>query len=138
MKIVVIDGKGGGIGSQIVERLKALKNSDLEIIVLGTNSQATINMLRAGANDGATGENAIVWMSKKADIIVGPMAIIAANSMMGEISPKMAEAVASSDAKKLLLPISKCNFEIVGLENYQLKQLFDGLIERIKEYIDIK
>ena len=138
MKIVVIDGKGGGIGSQIVERLKALKNDDLEIIALGTNSQATINMLRAGANDGATGENAIVWMSKKADIIVGPMAIIAANSMMGEISPKMAEAVASSDAKKLLLPISKCNFEIVGLENYQLKQLFDELIEKIKEYIDIK
>ena len=138
MKVVIIDGKGGGIGSQIVERLKALKNDDLEIIALGTNSQATINMLRAGANDGATGENAIVWMSKKADIIVGPMAIIAANSMMGEISPKMAEAVASSDAKKLLLPISKCNFEIVGLENYQLKQLFDELIEKIKEYIDIK
>lgn len=138
MKVVVIDGKGGGIGSQIVERLKALKSNDLEIIALGTNSQATINMLRAGANDGATGENAIVCMSKKADIIVGPMAIIAANSMMGEISPKMAEAVASSDAKKLLLPISKCNFEIVGLENYQLKQLFDELIEKIKEYIDIK
>lgn len=138
MKVVIIDGKGGGIGSQIVERLKALRNNDLEIIVLGTNSQATINMLRAGANDGATGENAIVWMSKKADIIVGPMAIIAANSMMGEISPKIAEAVASSDAKKLLLPISKCNFEIVGLENYQLKQLFDELIEKIKEYIDIK
>lgn len=138
MKVVVIDGKGGGIGSQIVERLKALKSNDLEIIALGTNSQATINMLRAGANDGATGENAIVCMSKKADIIVGPMAIIAANSMMGDISPKMAEAVASSDAKKLLLPISKCNFEIVGLENYQLKQLFDELIEKIKEYIDIK
>ncbi|SDY81570.1 protein of unknown function [Proteiniborus ethanoligenes] len=132
MKIAVIDGKGGGIGSQIVERLKSLKKDDIEIIVLGTNSQATANMLRAGGNDGATGENAIVWMSHKADIIIGPMAIIAANSMMGEISPKMAEAIASSKAKKLLLPISKCNFEIIGLQNYQLKQIFDELIQRVK------
>lgn len=132
MKIAVIDGKGGGIGCQIVERLKSFRKDDFEIIVLGTNSQATANMLRAGGNDGATGENAIVWMSNQVDIIIGPMAIIAANSMMGEISPKMAEAVASSKAKKLLLPVSKCNFEIIGLENYQLKQLFEELIEKVK------
>ncbi|MFA5523609.1 MAG: DUF3842 family protein [Tissierellales bacterium] len=132
MKIAVIDGKGGGIGCQIVERLKSLKNDDIEIIVLGTNSQATANMLKAGGNDGATGENAIVWMSDSVDIIIGPMAIIAANSMMGEISPRMAEAVASSRAKKLLLPVSKCNFEIIGLEGYQLKQLFDEMIKKVK------
>jgi len=132
LKIAVIDGKGGGIGCQVIERLKSLKNSDIEIIALGTNSQATANMLKAGANDGATGENAIVWMSNKADVIIGPMAIIAANSMMGEISPKMAEAISGSNAKKLLLPINKCNFEIIGLENCQLKQLFDILIEKIK------
>ncbi len=136
MKIAVIDGKGGGIGCQIVERLKSLKRDDIEIIVLGTNSQATANMLRAGGNDGATGENAIVWMSDKVDVIIGPMAIIAANSMMGEISPKMAEAVASSKAKKLLLPVSKCNFEIVGLESYQLKQIFDELLEKIKTILE--
>ncbi len=132
MKIAVIDGKGGGIGCQIVERLKSLKRDDIEIIVLGTNSQATVNMLKAGGNDGATGENAIVWMSDRVDIIIGPMAIIAANTMMGEISPKMAEAIASSKAKKLLLPVSKCNFEIIGLEGYQLKQLFDEMIEKVK------
>lgn len=132
MKVAVIDGKGGGIGCQIVERLKSLKRDDIEIIVLGTNSQATANMLKAGGNDGATGENAIVWMSDKVDVIIGPMAIIAANSMMGEISPRMAEAVASSRAKKLLLPVSKCNFEIIGLEGYQLKQLFDELLEKVK------
>jgi len=136
MKIAVIDGKGGGIGCQVVERLKSLKNNDIEIIALGTNSQATSNMLRAGANDGATGENAVVWMSNKVDIIIGPMAIIAANSMMGEISPKMAEAVASSKAKKLLLPVSKCNFEIVGLNNYQLKTLFDELVKTIKKILE--
>jgi len=136
MRIAVIDGKGGGIGCQIVERLKSLKRDDIEIIVLGTNSQATANMLKAGGNDGATGENAIVWMSDKVDIIIGPMAIIAANSMMGEISPRIAEAVASSRAKKLLLPVSKCNFEIIGLEGYQLKQLFDKLIERVREILE--
>lgn len=136
MKIAVIDGKGGGIGCQVVERLKSLKRDGIEIIVLGTNSQATANMLRAGGNDGATGENAIVWMSDKVDIIIGPMAIIAANSMMGEISPKMAVAISSSKARKLLLPVSKCNFEIVGLEGYQLKQLFDEMIERVKSILD--
>lgn len=136
MKIAVIDGKGGGIGCQIVERLKSLKRYDIEIIVLGANSQATANMLKAGGNDGATGENAIVWMSDKVDIIIGPMAIIAANSMMGEISPKMAVAIASSKAKKLLLPVSKCNFEIIGLEGYQLKQLFDEMIEKVKSILE--
>ncbi|SCG81629.1 hypothetical protein DW1_0008 [Proteiniborus sp. DW1] len=136
MKIAVIDGKGGGIGCQIVERLKSLKRDDIEIIVLGANSQATANMLKAGGNDGATGENAIVWMSDKVDIIIGPMAIIAANSMMGEISPKMAVAIASSKAKKLLLPVSKCNFEIIGLEGYQLKQLFDEMIEKVKSILE--
>lgn len=136
MKIAVIDGKGGGIGCQIVERLKSLKRDDIEIIVLGTNSQATANMLRAGGNDGATGENAIIWMSKNVDIIIGPIAIIAANSMMGEISPKMSEAVASSKAKKLLLPVSKCNFEIIGLESYQLKQLFDELLKKVKTILE--
>lgn len=136
MKIAVIDGKGGGIGCQIVERLKSLKNNDIEIIVLGTNSQATANMLKSGGNNGATGENAIVWMSQKVDVIIGPMAIIAANSMMGEISPKIAEAIASSSARKLLLPVSKCNFEIIGLENYQLKQLFDELLKKIKSILE--
>ena len=138
MKIAVIDGKGGGIGCQVVERLKSLRNNDIEIIALGTNSQATSNMLKSGANDGATGENAVVWMSDKVDIIIGPMAIIAANSMMGEISPKMAEAVASSKARKLLLPVSKCNMDIIGLSNYQLKALFDELLEKTKKILDEK
>jgi NAD(P)-dependent dehydrogenase (short-subunit alcohol dehydrogenase family) len=132
MKIAVIDGKGGGIGRQIVERLKSLKSSDLEIIALGTNSQATANMIKAGADDGATGENAVVWMSSKVDIIVGPMAIIVANAMMGEVSPKMAEAVANSSAMKFLLPINKCNINIVGVEDKKLNSLFDELYNSIK------
>lgn len=138
MKIAVIDGKGGGIGSQVVERLKSLNNNDIEIIALGTNSQATSNMLKAGAHDGSTGENAVVWMSKRVDIIIGPLAIIAANSMMGEISPKMAEAIASSDARKLLLPVSKCNIDVIGLDNLQFKTIFNELTETIKKILDEK
>lgn len=132
MKIAVIDGKGGGIGRQIIERLKSYKKNDLEIIALGTNSQATANMLKAGADNGATGENAIVWMSKRVDIIIGPLPIIAANSMMGEVSPKIAEAIASSDATKYLLPISKCNINIIGVENSQIKTLIDELLNSLK------
>lgn len=136
MKIAVIDGKGGGIGCQVVERLKSFNRNDFEIIVLGTNSQATSNMLKAGADDGATGENAIAWMSKKVDIIIGPLAIISANSMMGEISPKMSEAIASCNARKILLPVSKCNIDIVGLENLQFKIIFNDLTDIIKKILD--
>lgn len=138
MKIAVIDGKGGGIGSQVVERLKSLKNDDIEIIALGTNSQATSNMIKSGADDGSTGENAVVWMSSKVDIIIGPLAIISANSMMGEISPKMAEAVSSSDAKKLLLPLSKCNMNIIGLKDLQFKTMLNELLETVKNILDKK
>lgn len=135
MRIAVIDGKGGGIGSQVVERLKSLKNCDIEIIALGTNSQATSNMLKSGADDASTGENAIIWMSNKVDIIIGPLAIISANSMMGEISPRMAEAISSSNAKKILLPVSKCNIDIVGFDNLPFKTIFNELLEKIKELI---
>lgn len=136
MKIAVIDGMGGGIGSQAVERLKSLNNNDIEIIALGTNSQATANMLKSGAHEGATGENAISWMCQKVDIIIGPLAIIAANSMMGEISPKMSEAIASSPARKLLLPVSKCNIDVVGLESLQFKTIFNELTVKIKRIIE--
>lgn len=138
MKIAVIDGMGGGIGSQVVERLKSLNNSDIEIIALGTNSQATSNMLRSGAHEGATGENAITWNCMKVDIIVGPLAIIAANSMMGEISPKMSEAIASSPARKLLLPVSKCNIEVIGLEDMQFKTIFNELTSTMKKILNGK
>ncbi len=138
MKIAVIDGMGGGIGSQAIERLKSLNSNDIEIIALGTNSQATSNMLKSGAQEGATGENAITWMCQKVDIIIGPLAIIAANSMMGEISPKMSEAIASSPAKKLLLPVSKCNIEVIGLESLQFKTLFNELTIKIKKILEEK
>jgi D-arabinose 1-dehydrogenase-like Zn-dependent alcohol dehydrogenase len=138
MKIAVIDGMGGGIGSQAIERLKSLNNNDIEIIALGTNSQATANMLKSGAHEAATGENAISWMCQKVDIIIGPLAIIAANSMMGEISPITSEAIASSPARKLLLPVSKCNIDIIGLENLQFKTIFNEFIIKIQNILDEK
>jgi hypothetical protein len=133
MKIAIIDGQGGGIGKAIIEKIKKkLKNEDINIIALGTNALATASMLKAGADEGATGENAIVFNSKKVDIIIGTVAILSANSIMGEVSPKIAEAVGTSDAKKILLPLNRCNLEIIGVDNSNvLPVLIDLLVNRL-------
>ena len=128
-RICIIDGKGGGIGSAIIKRLTAAFGSDIDIIALGTNAIATAQMLKARANRGASGENAIVCTVRNVDVIIGPVSIIMANSMMGELTPAMAQAVASSPAKKLLLPLSQEKIEIVGLEEAPLPHLIDALIE---------
>ena len=105
-RICVIDGQGGGIGSAVIKRLTAA-GRDIEIIALGTNAIATAQMLKARANRGASGENAIVCSVKQADIIIGPVGIIMANAMMGELTPAMARAIAASPARKLLLPFPR-------------------------------
>ena len=120
MKIVVIDGQGGRIGKTIIEQLKAA-NPRCEITAVGTNSIATSAMLKAGADNGATGENPVVIASRSADVIVGPIGILAADSMLGEITPKMAEAVGQSPARKVLIPVSKC-FEVAGVQDLPLSQ----------------
>ena len=116
MKIAVIDGQGGGIGKALVEQIKARFGNTHEIIALGTNSLATSSMIKAGAHKGATGENAIVKTSGKADIITGVIGIIAADSMMGELTSKMACAIASSGALKILIPMDKCMIEVAGMD----------------------
>ncbi|MCE5312903.1 MAG: DUF3842 family protein, partial [Nitrospiraceae bacterium] len=116
MKIAVIDGQGGGIGSLITKRLREEFEDRIEIIALGTNSTATSAMMKARANKGATGENAIVWNSARVDFITGPLSIVLANGMLGEVTPKMAEAVASSSAKKFLVPLNQEGVEITGLQ----------------------
>ena len=128
-RICVIDGQGGGIGSAVIKKLKDLFGETVEIIAMGTNAIATAQMLKAKANRGASGENAIVQIAGKVDIIIGTVAIIMAHSMMGEVTPKMAEAVASSPAKKLLIPLSQENVEIVGVAPIPLPHLIDALIQ---------
>lgn len=128
-KICVIDGQGGGIGSTIIKKLKELFQETVEIIALGTNAIATAQMLKARANRGASGENAIVQTVKTVDIIIGPVGIIIANAMMGEVTPEVAKAVATSPAKKLLIPLTQENIEIVGISSVPLPHLIEDLVE---------
>jgi hypothetical protein len=130
MRICVIDGQGGGIGSAIIKKLKETFEESVEIIALGTNAIATAQMLKAKANRGASGENAIVRTVAEADVIVGPIGIVLAHAMMGEVTPPMAEAVAASTARKLLIPLSQENVEVVGLQPAPLPPLIETLIEK--------
>jgi hypothetical protein len=131
--IAVIDGQGGGIGSAIIKRLREVSGEAVEVIGLGTNAMATGALLKAGANKGASGENAVVQTVKKVDIVVGTMSIVLANSMMGELTPKMAEAIASSPATKFLLPLKLPEVEVIGAPKEPLPHLVDQLIKRIQE-----
>lgn len=135
MKIAVIDGQGGGIGKTIVEKLRRELPEGTHIVALGTNASATMLMLKAGANEGASGENAIVVNSSKVDIIVGAMGIIVANAMMGELTPKMSEAIASSSAKKVLIPLNRCNIEVAGVKNDPLPYHIDSAVDIIKNHL---
>ena len=129
--VAVVDGQGGGIGRQYVEALTKNLPRELPIIVraLGTNSAATANMIRAGATDGATGEHAIVSNARKADIIVGVVAIVVPDSILGELSPAMATAIGQSDAMRILIPFDSCNTRIAMLANGTLQQFIDKAVQ---------
>lgn len=133
MIIVVMDGQGGGIGAAIIKGLREKLGSDPEILALGTNSIATSRMMKAGANRGATGENAIVRTCRTADVVIGPVAIIIANSMMGEVTPRMSEAVSSSKARKILIPLTQENVAIVGVEGEPLPHMVMKAVNMLKE-----
>jgi len=136
-RICVIDGQGGGIGSAVIKKLKDLFGETVEIIALGTNAIATAQMLKAKANKGASGENAIVRTTRSVDVIIGTIGIIMAHAMMGEVTPKMAEAVATSPAKKLLIPLSNEDVEIVGMSSMPLPHLIEALIQNnLKRFYD--
>ena len=133
MTIMVMDGQGGGIGAAIIKGMRENYGNELEIYALGTNSIATSKMMKSGANKGATGENAIIRTSMNVDVIIGPIAIIMANSMMGEVTAGMAEAVCSSTARKILIPLTQENVNIVGTTGEPLPHMVQKAVKSIEE-----
>lgn len=132
-KILIIDGQGGQIGSQII---KSIVNYDnIEIMAIGTNSTATSAMIKAGAKVGATGENPVIVGCKNADIIIGPIGIVIADSLYGEITPKMATAIGQSNAKKILIPVNKCNNLVAGIKEQNISEMIKDAIKILTDLI---
>ena len=121
MKILIIDGQGGGLGRQLVTAVKE-QYPEIEVLAVGTNSAATNAMLRAGADRAATGENSVVVASGQADVIMGPLGMVIADSMLGEITPRMALAVGRSRAKRILVPVSQCDNIVAGTHDITMAQ----------------
>ena len=128
MIIAVIDGQGGGIGKTVIEKIKSTIKWDYEIIALGTNTVATSVMLKAGANYGASGENAIVYNASRVNVIIGAIGIVAANSLHGELSPNMSSAIGESDVIKILIPSNKCNLLVAGTKDTLLAEYIEDTI----------
>jgi hypothetical protein len=133
--IAVIDGMGGNIGHQIVSQLRRELPANIEIIVFGTNAAATANMMKARASRGATGENAIRVSINQADVILAPVAVAIPNSYMGELTPGIADAITSSRAQKILLPLSQPHYSFVGVSRQPLPHLMEEAIERVRKIL---
>lgn len=131
MNILVIDAQGGGIGKQLVAAIKE-KIAGAVVTAVGTNSTATAAMLKAGADYAATGENAVVVGCRKADFIVGPIGIVIADALFGEITPRMAQAVGQSSAKRILIPISHCDNIVVGVADLSISALIQNAVQAIQ------
>ena len=131
-RVLVIDGQGGGLGRQLVAALAA-GCPDAELTAVGTNSLAASAMLRAGASRAATGENAVVVNCRRADVIVGPIGIVIADSLLGEITPAMAAAVCQSGARRVLVPINHCENYVVGVPDQPVSQLVAAAAQKVKE-----
>ena len=132
MNILIIDAQGGGMGRQLVASVKK-EFPQAEITAVGTNSIATSNMLKSGADHAATGENAVVVNSRKADVIIGPIGIVIADAMLGEITPRMANAVAQSDARRLLIPVSHCDNIVVGAGGLNIGKLIQAVVAELQK-----
>lgn len=135
MKIVIVDGQGGRMGRSVIEQLRR-RFPDLETYAIGTNSIATSAMIKAGASYGATGENPAIVNAKDADIIIGPVGIVMANSLLGEITPAMATAIGSSRAYKILIPVNRCNHYIVGCQNNTLSDYINMVCDEVGKEIE--
>jgi hypothetical protein len=132
-KIAVIDGQGGGIGSLVVKRLRDELGDEVEILALGTNAAATSAMMKSRANKGATGENAIVWNANRVNVIIGPLSIVLPNAMLGEMTPRMTDAIISSEVKKVLLPLNQEGIDIIGVEREPLPHVIEKIITCVRQ-----
>lgn len=132
MRIMVMDGQGGGVGRSLIEALSD-RYPQAELVAVGTNATATANMMKGGTSLGATGENAVICNSSRVDLIIGPMGIVMANAMLGEITPRMAEAVASSQARLILIPMNRCHTVIVGAGNKKLSEYIAEAVNAVEE-----
>ncbi|MGO9312660.1 MAG: DUF3842 family protein [Syntrophobacteraceae bacterium] len=136
IRIAVVDGQGGGIGTTIIKKIKEVYGEHTEVWALGTNAIATAQMMKAGANRGATGENAICHSAAQVDVIIGPIAVLLANAMMGEMTPSMVRAIGESKATKLLLPLTLEPIAIVGTIREPLPHMVDRLVsEHLSKYV---
>ena len=135
MNVLIIDAQGGGIGRQLVAAMKKRFPKQM-IKAVGTNSAAASAMLKAGADQAATGENAVVVCSRNADLIIGPVGIVIADALLGEITPTMAVAVGQSRAKRILVPVNHCDNYIVGVPDLTLGRLIDGVVKEVEKYIE--
>ena len=132
--IMVMDAQGGGLGKQLISAIKRdIPNA--RILAVGTNYAATAAMLKAGANEAATGENSVAVACRKADVIIGPVGIVIADSMLGEITPLMAAAVAQADAKRILIPFSSCDNYIAGVSDFSTGKLVADALAQLKKYV---
>jgi len=135
MTILIVDGQGGGMGRTLIEKLREAQ-VQAEIFCVGTNGLATSAMLKAGADGGATGENAVIYNARRVHLIVGGAGILCANAMMGEISPAMAAAISQSEAVKLLIPMSQCNLRFAGMQDQPLPVKLDNAVRDIVAFVE--
>ena len=134
MKVLIIDGQGGGLGRQLVVAVKE-RFPEIEVLAVGANSTATGAMLRAGADQAATGENAVLVASRRADVIMGPIGIVIADAMLGEITPVMAAAAGQSEAKRILLPVGQCDNIIAGVQDMPMAKMVQEAVELLAGWV---
>ena len=132
MNVLVIDAQGGGIGRQVVAAIRE-NIPALSVTAVGTNTIATTAMLKAGADHGATGENAVIVGARQADVIIGPIGIIVADSMFGEVTPDMAKAVGQSSARRILIPVNHCDNIVVGVQTFGIRELVGEVIAELRK-----
>lgn len=134
IRILIVDGQGGKLGKQLIEAIRAVYQS-VEITAIGTNGIATSTMIKGGADNAATGENPIIVACRKTDIIIGPIGIVIADSLMGEITPKMATAIAQSNAVRILIPVNKCDNLVAGVPDLSITALISDAMNKLSQII---